>query len=504
MNNSYEEDSVSSWKLVGGVIIIILIVIISFSIFYWQKNNNPKSLFDKNNIVHTKDSDQDGLLDIDEEFYGTDPNVQDSDGDGHFDAAEILKNYNPLGEGKITGEYRDSLITKILDSNSLNDINSKRVFKNEISGYTINLFPGWVYVGSDEEYFFTYKENSKDIINVSVGKGTTALSFIGYAHFDELEKNNVDLNSFEVLSSIYCKFDDGEENKFKINGNDARQYDNGKKQCYIARVNYILDGKKIKTNIYVNFDFVSSDNKYKKIAEDFIKTYKDIPSNRKTIGEYLSSKDTATLTFCNKIYGLSARDRCFYDLSINTFDSAYCNLIPSREKREECTAKIGSPEKLCDVDNSSSCFIELAKAKKDEKYCEELENKSSCYSEIAILKNDINLCEKVVSSSGMSRDECIKKIALNLKDYSLCEKIINHSYLEYSCYIDIAVRLSDYRVCQNINNIKHESNESKEKFVTKCISDVAYQEEDFSICRQIGNASGVSECVARLKRKRNF
>jgi len=48
-----------------------------------------------------KDTDNDGLIDVREEFYGTDPNHPDSDGDGYSDGYEILNGYNPKGEGKL-------------------------------------------------------------------------------------------------------------------------------------------------------------------------------------------------------------------------------------------------------------------------------------------------------------------------------------------------------------------------------------------------------------------
>jgi len=47
------------------------------------------------------DTDNDGLIDAREEFYGTDPKHPDSDGDGFSDGFEVLNGYNPMGEGKL-------------------------------------------------------------------------------------------------------------------------------------------------------------------------------------------------------------------------------------------------------------------------------------------------------------------------------------------------------------------------------------------------------------------
>jgi len=48
------------------------------------------------------DTDGDGLLDVNEENWGTDPNNVDTDGDGYNDMTEIYGGYNPLGSGKLT------------------------------------------------------------------------------------------------------------------------------------------------------------------------------------------------------------------------------------------------------------------------------------------------------------------------------------------------------------------------------------------------------------------
>jgi hypothetical protein len=49
----------------------------------------------------TIDSDQDGLTDVEEIKYGTDPLDSDSDGDTYLDGAEVKGGYNPLGAGKL-------------------------------------------------------------------------------------------------------------------------------------------------------------------------------------------------------------------------------------------------------------------------------------------------------------------------------------------------------------------------------------------------------------------
>lgn len=48
------------------------------------------------------DTDGDGLLDINETKWGTDPKKFDTDGDGYGDMTEIYGGYNPVGDGKLT------------------------------------------------------------------------------------------------------------------------------------------------------------------------------------------------------------------------------------------------------------------------------------------------------------------------------------------------------------------------------------------------------------------
>lgn len=55
----------------------------------------------KTEIKSSKDSDGDGLTDLEEIILDTDAFVMDSDGDGYDDLAELAKLYNPAGAGQI-------------------------------------------------------------------------------------------------------------------------------------------------------------------------------------------------------------------------------------------------------------------------------------------------------------------------------------------------------------------------------------------------------------------
>jgi len=52
-------------------------------------------------VFNDGDSDNDGLSDFDEAFYGTEPNNPDTDGDGYLDGDEVKAGYSPTGPGKL-------------------------------------------------------------------------------------------------------------------------------------------------------------------------------------------------------------------------------------------------------------------------------------------------------------------------------------------------------------------------------------------------------------------
>jgi len=65
-----------------------------------QNNSNIENTEEMENLKNI-DSDQDGLSDEEEIFYGTDKNNPDTDGDTYLDGDEVKNGYNPLGDGKL-------------------------------------------------------------------------------------------------------------------------------------------------------------------------------------------------------------------------------------------------------------------------------------------------------------------------------------------------------------------------------------------------------------------
>jgi hypothetical protein len=70
----------------------------------WSKVGDPTFSLDfivKKSIDLNQDTDSDGLLDIKEAEYGTDPLNPDTDNDGFLDGDEVKNGFNPNGEGKL-------------------------------------------------------------------------------------------------------------------------------------------------------------------------------------------------------------------------------------------------------------------------------------------------------------------------------------------------------------------------------------------------------------------
>ncbi len=65
--------------------------------------SEPKNAIDFVDHVESlySDDDGDGLLNIQEERYNSDPNNPDSDGDGHSDGVEVRNGYNPISSGQL-------------------------------------------------------------------------------------------------------------------------------------------------------------------------------------------------------------------------------------------------------------------------------------------------------------------------------------------------------------------------------------------------------------------
>jgi len=76
-------------KIITSLFVLFCLIIFSYTFFISAQDQNVNQ-----NVFF--DSDQDGLSDIEEKSYGTNPNNPDSDGDGYSDGVEISGGYDPL------------------------------------------------------------------------------------------------------------------------------------------------------------------------------------------------------------------------------------------------------------------------------------------------------------------------------------------------------------------------------------------------------------------------
>lgn len=80
--------NLSKTKKTIGIFLALLFLGVSFSVFAQNNSSSSEGVF--------ADFDQDGLSNEEEEVYGTDPNNEDTDGDGYSDGAEVQSGYDPL------------------------------------------------------------------------------------------------------------------------------------------------------------------------------------------------------------------------------------------------------------------------------------------------------------------------------------------------------------------------------------------------------------------------
>jgi len=97
-------------------------------------------------LLASKDTDKDGLTDLEEEIIGTNINLNDTDGDTYRDAEEIKNYYSPLKNG----------------STKLTEMNFIKEYENEIFGYKVLYPKAWLISPLDED-------NPNDVMITSDG-----------------------------------------------------------------------------------------------------------------------------------------------------------------------------------------------------------------------------------------------------------------------------------------------------------------------------------------------
>lgn len=169
----------------------------------WLKESQQYST--KQNTQNTNlDSDNDGLIDLEESNLGTDINNLDTDGDGYSDGEEVKNGYNPNGPGKfgeegINEDANDQLnigtkSNKNIDTSAEKFISDVNITDN--SARFISEYYGNIANGNLEQAF----EMSKKTVSFETFKGwylkTSKITLDKLVRIDE-KKSSIELTLYE-------------------------------------------------------------------------------------------------------------------------------------------------------------------------------------------------------------------------------------------------------------------------------------------------------------------
>ena len=111
------------------------------------------------------DTDGDGLTDVEETTYGTDPNKPDTDEDGYLDGHEVFHLYNPNGRTPI----------KLLDTGAV------KIYKNESMSYEIFYPATWsVEVIEEEKGQVMFRAPSGEFVQILVEENPKHLPIVNW------------------------------------------------------------------------------------------------------------------------------------------------------------------------------------------------------------------------------------------------------------------------------------------------------------------------------------
>lgn len=132
-------------------------------------------------LVMSVDSDQDGLSDVAEDIFSTDPNISDTDNDSYNDGTEVYNLYNPNGIAPV----------KLIESGLVKD------FTNPNFGYQIFYPASWAIGNVDPEYRdMLFSTLGGENIEVRVFDHEADLSFADWFAKWAPDQNYGDLTSF--------------------------------------------------------------------------------------------------------------------------------------------------------------------------------------------------------------------------------------------------------------------------------------------------------------------
>jgi len=200
--------------------------------------------------------------------------------------------------------------------------------------------------------------------------------------------------------------------------------------------------------------------------------------------ELLKNKDLIVKdpSYCDSYAG-AEKDVCYAIAANLRLEPELCSKVMSEEAQKTCldevAPEINNPEKcekLSTQTQKDSCYINVAKFKKDVTYCNKIVNPdTACIDAVAIATNNESLCVYPY---------CFGQIAIVEKNPELCEKIstlpdIKDSDLnseKLNCYRGYATTVNDPTFCFK---------DSDESLRNGCLAKIAQRTQDKSICEKI-------------------
>lgn len=222
---------------------------------------------------------------------------------------------------------------------------------------------------------------------------------------------------------------------------------------------------------------------------------------------------------CGKIEKAEEKDYCYSAAAEVKKDEVLCLKINDEEIRLFCYIGVGTAdETLCKKlrdkirpDLEKICYYSVAKAKKDEKICEEIRweiEKDYCYRIVAIAKEDETLCQNIERENIEAEcyDDVYREVAISKKDETLCEKV---KYKKGFCYEELALVKLDPKLCEKIEDkgfcyLKLAKLKTDESLCEKagdeknlCFIELAIYKGDSTLCEKI-KGEDKDICYARV------
>lgn len=476
---------------------LFIVLAISSIAFFVLKNKNALIQLGKStntfsvqkNVIDQADDDGDGLLNSEENIYGTDPNKSDSDSDTFNDYEEIQNGYNPNGEGILDKKNVNLSLTKKTNSGSLRALGEEREYRDERNGYSFVLQPDWIYMEKNETADFELSVENEKIVRMTIQKNLTKEYLYNIDNKKDIGLREMD----NFLGRTYISGGYDKIGEFNIGSGNGYIFQNTIGDLVYMGV--IKERNEFNLNynylVLITIDFFG--NVDKKIINDVNKMIGSFRTFQNKISPdiYFSGKMIPSLDACANYKSYNEKDNCFHDLSVRLSDRQYCEHIQAQKNYERCLTIQNDPIKGCETDtlNKDNCFYSLALSKNKVEYCYKTSEtkKESCLSRLALLNTEANYCKDLKNID--LKDLCFCDVASKRgkEDYGLCVNIKKNS-TKIRCYNNIAKSTNNPDICSNITGMSND-------YTEECYIIIAKRKKDKEICKKINNIKTQNDCT---------